>query len=117
MRWPWLSRYGNNVFKYLCDLNGVQLVFLDEQNSEKTYEEEMVQDLMSIVHVYSCRLYGKRGTDAVLKTVSDETKQSIIQLKAEGRSIEGIARVLNQEGFSYDNDEKTPISRHVVKEG
>lgn len=28
---------------------------------EKTYEQEMVEDLMAIVHVFSARLYGSRS--------------------------------------------------------
>jgi hypothetical protein len=88
---------------------------MEDENSEKSFEEELVSDLLAIVTCFSARVYGKRGSDSVTKTVSAKTKQRIIALKAEGRSMEGIARVLNQEGFSYDNEENTPISRHVLR--
>jgi predicted site-specific integrase-resolvase len=50
-----LSRYGNNVFKSLCDQMGVELVFMENELSEKTYEQEMAEDLLAIIHCYSCR--------------------------------------------------------------
>ena len=56
-----LSRFGTKAFQFLCDKMGVNLIFIDNLNSEKSYEEEMVEDLMSIVHVYSCRAYGRRA--------------------------------------------------------
>ena len=52
-------RFGFELVEHLCEKNGCEIIVL---NSEKfSPEEEMVQDLMAIVHTFSSRLYGLRN--------------------------------------------------------
>jgi len=69
-----LSRYGNNVFKSLCENLGVELVFVEDEKAsgEKSYEQELAEDLMAIVHVYSCRHYSRRARETLSKNVSED---------------------------------------------
>ena len=51
-------RFGYEWFEDLLKSNGAELIVV---NNEKTSpEQELVEDLISIIHVFSCRIYGLR---------------------------------------------------------
>ena len=53
-----LARFGFDFLAYLCKPSHYELLVL---NTEKlSPEQEMVQDLMTITHCFSARLYGLR---------------------------------------------------------
>ena len=54
-----LARFGFDLIEFLCQLNGCELVVLD--GDELSPEQEMVQDVLAILHVFSARLYGLRS--------------------------------------------------------
>lgn len=60
-----LVRFGFEWFELFCKNHGVQLVVMNHQSLSP--EQEMVQDLLSIVHCFSSRLYGLRKYKKVLK--------------------------------------------------
>ena len=64
-----LVRFGFELIKYIAELHNTQIVILDSE--DKTREQELVEDLMQIITVFSCRLHGKRAT---------KTKQIMEQL-------------------------------------
>lgn len=53
-----LVRFGFDWFSHFCEQHGCQIVLLNAETLSP--EEEMVNDLMSIVHCFSSRLYGLR---------------------------------------------------------
>ena len=53
-----LARFGNEIIKYLLEQNGGELVVLDDTACSP--EEEITQDILSILHVFSCRMPGLR---------------------------------------------------------
>ena len=53
-----LARFGFDIVKNLADIYGCEIVVAN--NEDLSPQEEMVNDLMSIIHTYSCRLYGLR---------------------------------------------------------
>lgn len=55
-----LLRFGSEIVFELCRLHGVEVVILSEDN-QKTYEEELVEDVLSIITVFSAKLYGSRS--------------------------------------------------------
>ena len=54
-----LCRFGFELFKQFFNLLEVELL-VHEQDEHKSSEQELAEDLLSIVHVYSCRNMGKR---------------------------------------------------------
>ena len=54
-----LLRFGFELIEYMANLNGCEIEILD--NTEKTQQEELVEDLIQIVTVFSCKLQGKRA--------------------------------------------------------
>jgi len=55
-----LLRFGFELMEHLCDIHGTDLHVMT-CGEEKTVEEEMVEDVLNILHVYSCRLNGRRS--------------------------------------------------------
>lgn len=51
-------RFGYEWFERLCNRHGTKIVALN--NPDTSPDKEMVEDLVSIIHVFSCRLYGLR---------------------------------------------------------
>ena len=62
-----MARFGFELIEHMCRKNSVELHVI---NSEKqSPEQEMVQDLMTIVHCFSSRLYGLRNYRKSLKSL------------------------------------------------
>lgn len=57
-----LLRFGFEIIQNLCDKYGTTIEIID--NTEKTEEQELVEDLIQIITVFSCRLQGKRANKA-----------------------------------------------------
>ena len=57
-----LVRFGFELIENLCKLHGTTIEIID--NTEKTEEQELVEDLVQIITVFSCRLQGKRANKA-----------------------------------------------------
>lgn len=72
-----LVRFGYELIEKIADLHGTKIVILD--NEDKTKEQELVEDLMQIITVFSCRLHGKRAA---------KTKQLMQDLIAEDVSLD-----------------------------
>ena len=54
-----LCRFGFELVKYIVEKAGGKLIIIDDQRNKST-EQELSEDLLSIVHIYSCRQMGKR---------------------------------------------------------
>ena len=54
-----LCRFAFELVEYILTKNGVKLIVLD-RNYGESENKELADDIMSIVHVYSCRQNGKR---------------------------------------------------------
>jgi len=64
-----LSRFGFELIEWIITKNGGKIIVLDNSNN-KSSEQELAEDLSSIVHIYSCRAMGKRR----YKIKNDENK-------------------------------------------
>lgn len=66
-------RFGYELFENICDEFGTKIEIID--NTEKTDEEELVEDMIQIITVFSSRLHGKR---------SRKTKDLMLSLAEDG---------------------------------
>ena len=57
-----LLRFGYELIENLCNKYGTTIEVID--NTEKTEEQELVEDLVQIVTVFSCKLQGRRANKA-----------------------------------------------------
>lgn len=53
-----LTRFSFDLIQNLADTYGCEIIVTDTESLSP--QQEMVEDLMAIVHTYSCRLYGLR---------------------------------------------------------
>lgn len=55
-----LTRYGFKIFEVYCKSHNVEIIILNEAESLE-FEQELTQDIISLITSYSARLYGRRG--------------------------------------------------------
>jgi excisionase family DNA binding protein len=55
-----LSRFGFDLVKIIIEKAGGTITILDDEKN-KSSEQELAEDLLSIIHIYSCRQMGKRS--------------------------------------------------------
>ena len=61
-----LTRFGYEWFEHVAHLGGCELLVLNQERLSP--EQEMVQDMMTVVHCFSSRLYGLRNYRRQLDT-------------------------------------------------
>jgi len=57
-----LLRFGFELVEYMASLYNCEIEIID--NTEKTEQQELVEDLVQIITVFSCKLQGKRANKA-----------------------------------------------------
>ena len=80
-----LCRFGFDLIESMFDKNGGEIMVLDK--SELSPQRELVEDLLSIIHVFSCRLHGLRRYESKIKddkNLSDEGAEEPVQSMVRG---------------------------------
>ena len=69
-----LLRFGLELVEYIALLHHCEIEIID--NTEKTEQQELVEDLVQIITVFSCKLQGKRANKAkkLVKELIQENK-------------------------------------------
>lgn len=69
-----LLRFGYELVEYIANLYNCEIEVID--STEKTEEHELVEDLIQIITVFSCRLQGKRANKArkMIQELVDESE-------------------------------------------
>jgi putative resolvase len=70
-----LLRFGSELIFQLCESNNIEVVIID-QTETNSFEEELVADVLEIITVFSAKLYGKRShkTKKLINVISKELK-------------------------------------------
>jgi len=55
-----LVRFGYELIEKICNIHDVKIEIIN-QSETKTDEQEMIDDVLNIIHVFSCRMNGKRS--------------------------------------------------------
>ena len=71
-----LLRFGFELVEYFAELNNVKIEVLDK--IDKNQDEELVEDLVKIMTVFSCKIQGKRKTKT--KQLIDDFYKKITEL-------------------------------------
>ena len=56
-----LLRFGSEIIFSLCENYNVEVVILNKGDIKPSFEEDLVQDVLEIITVFSARLYGARS--------------------------------------------------------
>lgn len=86
-------RFGYDWFERLCKMHNTEIVVLN--NIETSPTQEMIDDMISIVHVFSYRLYGLRKYKSKLK--NDRSLKSGENNDSSSKS-KTLSRSNNEEG-------------------
>lgn len=70
-----LARFGFELLKIFIEKNGGSIKIIDEEE-HKSSEQELADDLLSIVHIYSCRQMGKRRYSEKKSNTTESIKDS-----------------------------------------
>ena len=66
-------RFGYDWFERFLKANGVEIIVVN--NEKLSPEQELVNDLISIIHVFSCRIYGLRKYKKKIEEDEDIAKE------------------------------------------
>jgi len=72
-----LLRFGFELVEHFAKLNNVKIEIIDN-NLDKTQDQELVEELVQIITVFSCKLQGKRKGKT--KQLLSEFSQKIIEI-------------------------------------
>lgn len=64
------ARFGFNYLNQIVELNGAKIIIV-EQQATKSLNEEMIEDMISIITSFSAKLYGRRGAKKIKRTLQD----------------------------------------------
>ena len=74
-----LLRFGFELIEQLCLIYSTNIIIIDDSESNKTKEQEFADDLISIIHYFSMKLYGSRNYKSKIKNA----EENIIDIKNE----------------------------------
>lgn len=67
-----LSRVGFELFSYLFKKYGCEIIVVSEVGSEKLDSEEIFEEIISLLHCYSMKLYSKRKGQKIKSVLEEE---------------------------------------------
>ena len=67
-----LSRIGFELFFHLFKKYHCEIVVMSEVGSQKLDSEEIFEEIISLLHCYSMKLYSKRKTNKIKKILQEE---------------------------------------------
>ncbi|MFB8792747.1 MAG: IS607 family transposase [Microcoleus sp.] len=79
-----LARFGFDLIEWLCERFDCKIVVLYQQKYSP--ETELVQDMLSVVHCFSSRLYGLRKYEKKLRTYPEIQKQKTALAKIDSET-------------------------------
>ena len=71
-----LSRIGFGLFKHLFERFNCEIVVMSEVGSKKLDSEEIFDEIVSLLHCYSMKLYSKRKIPKIKEVISDDVDES-----------------------------------------
>lgn len=73
-----MIRFGAELIFAICEARNVEIVIIN-QGEDTTFEEDLAQDVLEIITVFSARLYGSRSRKN--KKLLDEMKKAVESAK------------------------------------
>lgn len=74
-----LVRFGYELIQQLCLIHEVNMIIIDDSESNKNKEQEFADDLISIIHNFSLKIYG----DKLYKNKIKKAEENILEIKSE----------------------------------
>ena len=71
-----LSRVGFDLFKYLFDRYNCEIVVVSEVGSTKLDSQEIFEEIISLLHCYSMKMYSRRRISKIKEALADDCAES-----------------------------------------
>lgn len=71
-----LLRFGAELVFAICEIKDIEVVIINK-GEEPSFDEELAQDVLEIITVFSARLYGKRSPKN--QTLLEKLKKAVIE--------------------------------------
>lgn len=65
-----LARFGYNYLEKICEFHGVSIIVVSSEIESKSQSEELVEDIIALIHSFSGKLYGLRSK--IKRELNDE---------------------------------------------
>jgi len=82
-----LCRFGFDLISWLASRSKTQILVLNKANLSP--EREMVEDILAIIHIFSCRLYGLRKYK---KQVREDSELPSVSVQGIGDNLETVGK-------------------------
>ncbi len=69
-----LSRFGFELIEQFVEKGGGHITILDNKGTYKSSEQELSEDLLSIIHIFNCRQMGKRSYSTKIKNLETQVE-------------------------------------------
>ena len=109
-----ISRFAIDLVKNILDFNNIELRIIDE-DPDQSDEEELLSELFSVIHSFSCKHYSRRSAETNRTTLKKETIQYVQDRLSIGIPLTTIVVELDKLGHRPANHSEKPISYHVLK--
>jgi predicted site-specific integrase-resolvase len=116
-----LCRFGYELIDYQIRNTGGEIVVLNQK--DKTYQQELTEDLLAILHVFSCRMHGRRSYSKVKedsylpKSEPEEIIEALVRsLKIRLQSDSSLSKAARNKGeLEGDKNFYYPVSTRLGK--
>lgn len=71
-----LSRVGFDLFKHLFEKYNCEIIVMSEVGSPKLDSEEIFEEIVSLLHCYSMKMYSKRRVSKIKEALLDDCAES-----------------------------------------
>ena len=86
-----LLRFGAELVFALCEMQSIEIVII-HKGERPSFEQELAQDVLEIITVFSARLYGSRSHKhrKMLEALAEETPQGQAAAKAAAKQLAAV---------------------------
>ena len=72
-----LCRFGFEIIEYFAKELKFNIIIIDSSETEKSKQQEFAEDIISIIHYFSMRLYGSRSYKKKIKPIENNLTELI----------------------------------------
>lgn len=70
-----LTRFGFEYLRTMCEMHGTEIIVVKDIDVKKSIEQELMEDIMSLIASFSGKLYGMRSKKNKIKEKKGKTKE------------------------------------------
>ncbi|NOY42125.1 MAG: IS607 family transposase [Planctomycetes bacterium] len=93
-----LSRFSVPLIEQILKAHHIQLIYTKTKEDQST-DQELSQDLISIISIFSAKTHGQRGGDSTAKHLDQAAINRLHELRSTGLAWTKIAEIMNNEDF------------------